>query len=177
MGASFSLGGILEAKQFSARYGKIQGREGTLRLGLEEKNAPFHLDMMVQANATELHSLLLRVVKDEGFRKELSRLRNIEGNLSGKLILGERIDSLAPTVSILKAAISGSYDPIPYPILVKEGRFHFGDGKVALESVSGAVGLSSFSELTGSLNYSGARQLEISSGKFSLERCADYESV
>ena len=162
-------GGILEAKQFSARYGKIQGREGTLRLGLEEKNAPFHLDMMVQANATELHSLLLRVVKDEGFRKELSRLRNIEGNLSGKLILGERIDSLAPTVSILKAAISGSYDPIPYPILVKEGRFHFGDGKVALESVSGAVGLSSFSELTGSLNYSGARQLEISSGKFSLD--------
>ena len=161
--------GILEAKQFSARYGKIQGREGTLRLGLEEKNAPFHLDMMVQANATELHSLLLRVVKDEGFRKELSRLRNIEGNLSGKLVLGERIDSLAPTVSILKAAISGSYDPIPYPILVKEGRFHFGDGKVALESVSGAVGLSSFSELTGSLNYSGARQLEISSGKFSLD--------
>ena len=32
-----------------------------------------------------------------------------------------------------------------------------------------AVGLSSFSELTGSLNYSGARQIEVSSGKFSLD--------
>ena len=50
--------GILEAKQFSARFGKIQGRDGTLRLGLEGKNAPFHLDLMVDADAAELHSLL-----------------------------------------------------------------------------------------------------------------------
>ena len=75
---------ILEAKQFSARYGKIQGSEGTLRLGLEGKSAPFHLDMMIQADAAELHSLLLRVVKNDGFRRELSRLRNVEGDLSGR---------------------------------------------------------------------------------------------
>ena len=161
--------GVLEAKQLSARYGKIQGRDGTLRLGLEGKSAPFHLDMMVQADAAELRSLLLRVMENEELRKELSRLRNVEGNLSGRLILGERIDSLFPKVSILKAAISGSYDPIPYPISVKEGRFQYGDSKVALEGVSGAVGLSSFSELTGNLNYSGARQIEVSSGKFSLD--------
>ena len=35
--------------------------------------------------------------------------------------------------------------------------------------MSGAVGLSSFSGLTGSLNYSDSRQIEISSGKFSLD--------
>ena len=74
-----------------------------------------------------------------------------------------------PKVSILKAAISGSYDPIPYPISVKEGRFQYGDGKVALDGVSGTVGLSSFSEVTGSLSYSGARQIEVESGRFSLD--------
>jgi AsmA-like protein len=161
--------GLLEAKQFSARYGKIQGTNGALRLGFEGKNAPFHLDMMVQSNAAELHSLLLRVVKDEGFRMELSRIRSIEGDLSGRLILGERIDSLFPRVSISNAAITGSYDPIPYPISVKEGRFDYGDGKVALNSVSGAVGASSFSGLAGSLNYNDPRQIEVSSGKFSLD--------
>jgi AsmA-like C-terminal region len=161
--------GILEAKEFSARLGKIQGRDGVVRLGLEGNRAPFHLDMMVQADAAELHSLLLRVVKDEGVRKELSRLRNVEGSLSGRLILGESIDSLFPKVSILNAAISGSYDPIPYPISVKEGRFQYGDGKVALDGVSGAVGVSSFSGLTGSLNYNNSRQIEVSSGKFSLD--------
>ena len=91
------------------------------------------------------------------------------GDLSGRLILGEKTDSLSADVSILKAAVSGSYDPIPYPISVKEGRFQYGDDKVALEGVSGAVGLSSFAELTGNLNYSGARQIEVSSGKFSLD--------
>ena len=161
--------GVLEANQFSARLGKIQGRDGVVRVGLEGKSAPFHLDMMVQADATELRSLLLRVVENEDFRKEVSKLRDVKGNLSGRLILGERIDSILPKVSILKAAISGSYDPIPYPISVKEGRFQYGDGKVALDSVSGTVGLSSFSEVAGSLSYSGARQIEVESGRFSLD--------
>jgi hypothetical protein len=161
--------GILEAKQFSARSGKIQGSEGTLRLGLEGKNAPFHLDIMVDADAAELHSLLFRVLKDDGLRKELSRVRNIEGDLSGQLVIGEKIDSLSARVSILKAALKGSYDSIPYPISIKEGRFQYGAGKVALEGVSGAVGLSSFSDLTGSLDYNDSRQIEISSAKFSLD--------
>jgi AsmA-like C-terminal region len=161
--------GLLEAKQFSARFGKIQGKDGALRLGLEGNSAPFHLDIMVQADAAELQSFLLRAVKDEGFRKELSRIHNIEGELSGRVILGERIGSLFPNVSIFNAAISGAYDLIPYPISVKEGRFQYGDGKVALGNVSGAVGASSFSELTGSLNYNDPRQIEVSSGKFSLD--------
>jgi len=161
--------GILEAKQFSARFGKIQGTDGTLRLGLEGKNAPFHLDLMVQSDAAELHSLLLRIIKNDGLRKELSRIRNLEGDLSGRLILGERIDSFFPKVSILKSAVRGSYDLIPYPISIKEGRFEYGAGKIALEGVSGAVGLSSFFGLTGSLEYGESRQIEIGSGKFSLD--------
>ena len=161
--------GILEAKQFSARSGKIQGREGTLRLGLEGKNAPFHLDIMVDADAAELHSLLFRVFKDDVLRKELSRVRNIEGDLSGQLVIGEKIDSLSARVSILKAALKGSYDSIPYPISIKEGRFQYGAGKIGIEGVRGAVGLSSFSDVSGFLNYQGARQIEISSAKFSLD--------
>ena len=126
--------GILEAKQFSARSGKIQGREGTLRLGLEGKNAPFHLDIMVDADAAELHSLLFRVFKDDGLRKELSRVRNIEGDLSGQLVIGEKIDSISARVSILKAALKGSYDSIPYPISIKAGRFQYGDGKIGVRA-------------------------------------------
>src|SRR4030095_13462710 len=107
-------GGIFEAKQFSARSGKMQQSDGTLRLGFEGKNAPFHLDIMIDANAAELHSFLFRVFKDDGLRKELSRVRNLEGELSGRLIIGEKIDSLSARVTIMKAAVRGSYDRIPY---------------------------------------------------------------
>jgi hypothetical protein len=113
--------------------------------------------------------LLLRVINHEGFQQQLSRLRNVKGDLSGRLILGERIDSLSANVSVLKAAVEGSYDSIPYPISIKAGRFEYGGGKIGLNGVSGAVGLSSFSDVTGLLNYQGARQIEISSAKFSLD--------
>src|SRR5215510_6396353 len=162
-------GGVIEGKQLSARLGKIQGTDGSIRLGLEGKSAPFHLDMMVQSDAAELRSLLLRVINDEGFQKQLSKLRNVTGDLSGRLILGDRIDSLSANVTVLKAAVEGSYDSIPYPISIKAGRFEYGGGKIGLDGVSGAVGLSSFSDVTGFLNYRGARQIEISSAKFSLD--------
>ncbi len=161
--------GILEAKQFSARSGRIQGSDGTLRLGLEGKSAPFHLDLMVQSDAAELHSLLLRVINDNGFQKQLSRLRNVTGDLSGRLILDEKIDALSANVFVVKAAVRGSHDSIPYPISINAGRFGYGDGKIGLEGVGGAVGPSSFSDVSGFVNYQGARQIEISSGKFSLD--------
>src|SRR5215467_14038032 len=162
-------GGVIEGKQLSARLGKIQGTDGSILLGLEGKSAPFHLDVMVQSDAAELRPLLLRVIHDEGFQKQLSRLRNVTGDLSGRLILGDRIDSLSANVSVLKAAVEGSYDSIPYPIAIKAGRFEYGGGKIGLDGVSGAIGLSSFSDVTGFLNYQGARQIEISSAKFSLD--------
>jgi hypothetical protein len=39
--------GILEGKNLEARMGSIEGRQGTLNLGLKGENAPFHLDMHV----------------------------------------------------------------------------------------------------------------------------------
>ena len=162
-------GEMLEVKKSSARLGKIQARDGTLRLGLGGKNPPFHLDMLVQSDAAALRSLLLRVVKDDGFHKELAQVRHVEGQLSGRLLLGESIDSLSAKVSIFETAVKGSYDPLPYPIAIKEGRFQYGDGKIALENVSGAFGLSSFSGVAGSLNFNESRQIEIDSGKLSLD--------
>ena len=161
--------GIVEAKQFSARSGRIQGSNGTLRLGLVGKNAPFHLDLTIQTDAEELRSLIPRLVEDDSIRKELSRIRNLEGDLTGRLILGEKIDSLSPKISISRAVLRGSYDSIPYPISITGGRFQYDQYKTELDGVSGTVGLSSFSGLTGSLSFNDARQIEISSGKLSFD--------
>lgn len=162
-------GGALEATGVSARLGTIRGRDGTLRLGLEGPHAPFRLDLAVQADAAELQSLLLRVVTDDEFRDQLSKLRNVAGALSGRLVLGETIDAFVPKVSILKTALRYSYDLIPYPISISGGRFEYGDGRVALQDVGGTVGLSSFSGLTGSLSDDAPRRIEIVSGQFSLD--------
>ena len=162
-------GGMLEAKSVSARLGTIRGGDGTLRLGLEGPHAPFHLELTVRTDAAALQMLLLRVVQDDDFRTQLSRLRNVAGTLSGRLVLGETIDSFAPTVSIITTALRYSHDLIPYPISINGGRFEYGDGRVTLQDVSGTVGRSSFSGLAGSLSHDAPRQMEIVSGQFSLD--------
>ena len=162
-------GGMLEAKSVSATLGTIRGGDGTLRLGLEGPHAPFHLELTVRTDAAELQALLLRVVQADDFRKQLSRLRNVAGTLSGLLVLGETIDSLSPKVSILKTALRSSHDLIPYPISINGGRFEYGNGRVTLKDVSGTVGRSSFSGLTGALSDDGPRQIEVVSGRFALD--------
>ena len=162
-------GGIFEAKQFSARSGKMQQSDGTLRLGFEGKNAPFHLDIMIDADAAELHSFLFRVFKDDGLRKELSRVRNLEGELSGRLIIGEKIDSLSARVTIMKAAVRALM--IGSPILSQSKRGSFSTAKTKLRwRVS--VAQSAFHRFQSSpalSNYNDPRQVEISSAKFALD--------
>lgn len=105
----------------------------------------------------------------EALRHSLAGIRHIAGDLSGNLVLGERESRRSPIVFISKAALTGSHDEVPYPISIAEGRFRYGDGRVDLEAVGGAVGLSSFSGISASLSYAGSPEVEISSGTLSLD--------
>ncbi|MBI4522286.1 MAG: AsmA-like C-terminal domain-containing protein [Deltaproteobacteria bacterium] len=89
------------------------------------------------------------------------------GNAKNVVIAG--MDSVTPKFSILKTAISAAYERIPYPIVIKEGRLQYDDGKITLEDVRGAIGSSFFSGLAGSLSNGADRHIEISSGSFSLD--------
>jgi hypothetical protein len=65
--------GVLECKNCAASLGKAKGRDATLRIGLAGPNRPFHLDIMVASNAQELQALLVRHVKDDVIRQQISR--------------------------------------------------------------------------------------------------------
>jgi hypothetical protein len=161
--------GILKGEEISASLGKARGRDGKLQVGLDGASAPFHFDIMVRSGAAELHSLLLRVVKDEAFHREIGKVRNLQGDLSGRLVLGDRLDAVSPTVTLSHASVSGSYDPIPYPIAVKGGRFEYDDKKIAVEDLAGTIGRSAFTGFTGTLSNDAQRLLKISSGRISLD--------
>jgi hypothetical protein len=161
--------GVLECKQCSATLGKAKGWDGALRVGLAGASRPFHLDIMVESDARELQSLLLRHFKDGAFRKEVSRIRHIEGSLSGRLVLGETVDAISAKLSAVKAALNASYDPVPYPIALKGGRFDYGNGRIEAESLAGSIGRSSFSGLTGSVRTDGTEQINIKSASLHLD--------
>jgi len=161
--------GILDATGVSARSGRVQGTGGTFRLGLTGPSAPFKLDMKLQADAAELHALLLRTIRDADLHRTLSSIHGIGGRLSGRLVLGERLGALIPRIFVSRAQLNASYDPIPYPLSIQGGSFEYGAGEVAIHDARGTVGRSSFSELTGTLRYGDSPRITVESAKLSID--------
>jgi hypothetical protein len=161
--------GFLEASRITASLGRAKGWNGKLRLGLHGKSAPFHLDISAQSAAPDLQSLLLKIVHDEAFRGELLKLRNISGELSGRLVLGDSLDAISPVVTISKLAISAIYAHMPFPIEIRGGRFSYDQRFMKLESAQGLVGRSIFDRLSVSLNHNGSRRVDVDSARISLD--------
>jgi hypothetical protein len=161
--------GVLEANNVSASHGTMRGRNGVLKLGLDGKTAPFHLDVSVRTKAAELQAVLLKFVRNETFRGELLKVQNLEGGLSGRLILGESLNALSPVLILSKADMKATYAPIPFPITIRGGRFNYDQKIIKLENVEGAVGRSSFGEFGVTFQRDGSRQIEVESRRVSLD--------
>ena len=161
--------GVLECRSCSATLGKTKGRDGALRVGLAGGGAPFHMDIMVDADARELQTLLVRLVKDEALRKEVSRFHDVNGALSGRLVLGETLDAISAQVLAVQPALTATYAAVPYAVSLKGGRFNYDNGKIEAEGLEGAIGHSSFSGLTGSVRADRSGQLNIKSASLQLD--------
>ncbi|HEX5022997.1 MAG TPA: AsmA-like C-terminal domain-containing protein [Candidatus Binatia bacterium] len=162
-------GGTLEASGVNATVGASKGWNGKLRLGLQDTAAPFRLEVSLHTSAPELHSVLLKVIRHGAFRAELLKVRDLDGNLSGRLILGERLNAISPVVAISNANFSASYEPIPFPITIRGGRLNYDRKIVTLEDAQGSVGLSTFRGLGMTLHHDGSRQIKVDSGQMFLD--------
>ena len=161
--------GILEAANVSANHGTMKGWNGVLRLGLEGKGAPFHLDLSVRSGAADLQAVLFKLARNETFREELLKVQDLKGELSGRLILGERLNAISPLVTLSEADISGNYALIPFPITVRGGQLNYDQKIIRLTNVEGAVGRSSFGGLGVTFHRDGSREIEVESRRTSLD--------
>jgi hypothetical protein len=55
--------GVLEGRNLEAQLENAHGREGTLRLGLKGKDAPLHLETMMEVHLSQVPPLLRRYMK------------------------------------------------------------------------------------------------------------------
>lgn len=160
---------ILEASDITAEHGAAKAWNGKLRLGLAGKAAPFHLDIELRTAAPELQSVLLKLVADETLRKELTNVQKLEGELTGRLILGDTLATISPIIAVSKADISATYAPVPFPIKIRGARFDFDPRIIRLENAQGLVGRSSFAGLGVTWHQEGSRRFKVDSGRVSLD--------
>lgn len=146
--------GILRGEKLKARFGNSHGQDGTIALGLNKNLDPFHLNIGLKADLSQIPPVLNRIVLDNDFRSELARIKNLKGTASGILNLGDNLTNLAARVEISEAQLTARYSRIPFPIKMDGGRFVFEGTRIALQNFNAEIGLSLFSQLSTSIDWS-----------------------
>jgi hypothetical protein len=157
--------GILQGKNLRARLGNSLGQNGNLKLGLIGDAAPFHLEVDVRADLSQLPPILKRLVDDKDFQKELAMLKELKGSANGKLVLGEATDNVKVKVEASNIHLSAHYQRLPHPLQISGGNFSYDENRIGVRQLSGKLGKSSFSELSGNLDLEKNRDLAIRSGE------------
>jgi len=174
--------GILEGRNLRAQWKNQQLQDGKLRVGLEGEDAPLHVEIAVETDLSLLPPLLNRVIKDRTFLEEMARFRQLEGRAKGRLVLGESLKSIEVKVGAQEVNLVARHDQIPYPVIIHGGAVSFEGERLSVGNLSGRVGTSSFSGLTGRIGFGRETSIEISSGNsaISLEEIypwlSSYES-
>jgi uncharacterized protein involved in outer membrane biogenesis len=160
--------GILVGKDLSARLGNSKGAGGTLRLGLVGDERPFHLDIGVQADLSDLPPVLGKLVNNHNFQRQLAMLREFKGSARGRLVLGESTDDVNVTADVDSFHLDAHYQPIPFPVKVSAGSCSYRDTGFKVGGLAGSLGTSSFTGLNGALDWQKAPYLQIGSGKLDV---------
>jgi len=163
--------GILQGSNLEARWQNALGHRGKLNLGLTGKNAPFHLDIELEADLAQLPAFLEQRIRKGSFVEEIRRIEALEGRGTGRLILGESLRSIKTRVDVSEFKLSAKYQRVPYALEIVGGRFSYDETGIDVENLSGEVGDSSFSELSAALAWGEEPyfKLEAASSKVVLE--------
>jgi len=157
--------GILKGKNLKAGMGTSKCHDGSLELGLEGKNALFHLDLTLNADLAQLPPILKRVVHNKAFIKENSLVDNVKGRATGRLILGESFASINVFADVSQFNLSASYRRLPHPLTINGGQFFLKGNTTSITNASGNIGNSTFTNISAQTNWDDIPYLKITSGR------------
>jgi len=156
--------GILTAENVRADTGKTQGRQGSLKIGLVGDAKPFHLGINITADLASLPSILDRVIDDKQFKSELSRIEDLTGMATGKLILGENLDDISVQIDVSQFDLMARYNGLPHPLSVKGGRFQFKNREIRMDDVSAQLKNTHFPKISGRMSWRHTPEFEVRTG-------------
>lgn len=145
--------GELRGTNLSGRLGNSRGTGGTLLLGIDGKEGPFTLDIMIDADPSEVPPVIGQFVQDEKVRKELSLIGNIKGTAHGRLLLGDKKRATKAKVVVSSYDFSADYGRFPYPVHVKGGSLDYADNKITVTDLNVAAGNSTAGVSSGSYDW------------------------
>ena len=164
-GSALISDGILRGQRLQAKLSKIKGKEGILTVALKQGAAPFHLNIQVDADLAEAHTVLKRLLTVGAFAKDLHHLQSIEGHATAQLKLDENKSGLLVDVDGSSCRLKARYPSLPLPVTVKSGRVHYRQNHIRLRELAGVYGQSEFFIGSGLLDWQDEPRMEIASAK------------
>jgi hypothetical protein len=161
--------GILYGKALKARMKTSKCLDGSLKLGLKGKDAPFHLDLTLSADLAQLPPILKRVVHNKSFIKENSLVDHVKGRATGRLILGESLQSVHCKVNISQFNLSANYRRLPHPLKITSGQYFLNETTTAVKNMSGSMGNLTFTEVSGQVDWKSTPHLNIALGGANID--------
>jgi len=143
----------LSGYSLSAQLGNSYGRNGELFLDLDKQRRRFKLDIDIDADLRDLGPVLRRLVKHDGFQRQLSRFSEASGTASGSLHLGDSLKKVTTRVKVKTMAVEARYEPIPQKVFIENGRLDIEPGRVGWQKTSGRIGQQQISGFSGEVSW------------------------
>ncbi len=164
-GRALISNGILSGQRLRAKSSKITGKEGILTVALKEGAATFYLNVQVDADLAEAHTVLKRLITEGAFAKGLYNIQSIEGQATALLKLHKNKSGLLVDVDGSSCRLKAQYRSLPLPVAVESGRIHYRQNHIWLRELAGVYGQSEFFIESGLLDWQDKPQIEIASVK------------
>lgn len=153
--------GLLKAQNLQAQMADTIGYDGRLTLGLRSRRAPFHLDIETLADMRQLVPVLLRLVKNDVFQKEMGRMSQLSGKARGRLVIGEQLSALAVNATVAYADLQADYARLPHPVEITGGSYSLSQNSLSFSNVQAAVGSATFTNVTGAIDWRPVKRLRV----------------
>jgi uncharacterized protein involved in outer membrane biogenesis len=161
--------GILDGSKISTRLEGSTGHDGTIKVALGEGNDLFQMELMLNADLGQAHRILKRIVKDPTFTELIDKIHEFSGNSTGKLVLGNSLADIRAQLDITDFNFTLMYQGVPFPIGITYGQLLFTEQLVKLKGLQGTFGHSDFKNVVADIAWLDSPELDIHSGKFSLD--------
>lgn len=160
--------GILLAKNVEAKWGDIHVQGVQLRIGLQGKDAPFHMEALVDTDLSQLNLLLRRFLKDQGVLEEIAQIKQLDGRAQWALVLGETLNAIKVRALARDIRLVAHYGRIPFPVSIDKGDSSYDGEEISFQNLHGKIGRSTFSGLKAEIKLKKEPYLEIQSEECSI---------
>ena len=161
--------GVLKGDGLQARLGSSIGRDGALVVGLLKDIVPFHLNLLIDGDLTQLPQILERHVASEPFRNEIRQVTMLSGKGFGRLILNEVDNEIHTKVHVSSADFFANYKRIPYPIRINGAQITYEKKHLQAQIETAAIGKSDYSTLFLDIDWRQEPVLTVSSSESHLD--------